>query len=248
MKKLFLLFAAVLLVVGVSAQLKLPHVIINGQLADYNYFYVVPTAGVTSSSGVYGNQYGVYGGQTKTIVPSEVISGYLMKNGHNVLPSIKPELASKTLIFTYGYTGRRPLSLFAYASCIIIQIRDAATQDLVASIETEGCGSDETEDILDAIYSAMDMYQYSAYPKVDLKFIECYKRRIYLLLTNKTRLTLKNVTLHLKYYLDGELMHEQTTTIKTSMNPGDKINATIKRDKEAQNKKYAIKVDIVAYN
>ena len=171
-----------------------------------------------------------------------------MKNGYNVIPSIKPELANKTLICTYGFTGRRPLSLFAYASCIIIQMRDAETQALVASIETEGCGSDETEDILDAINSAMNMYHYSAYPKVDLEFLECYKRTIYLLLTNKTRFMLKNVTLRLKYYLDGELVHEQTTTVNASMNPGDEARATIKRDKEAQNKKYAIKVDVVAYD
>ena len=121
----------------------------------YNYVYVIPTSGVTSSSGVYGNQYGVYGGSTKTVNPSEVISGYLMKKGYTTLPSVDPNLAENTMIVSYGYTGRRQLSLFSYASCVIIQFRDAKTHELVATCEGEGCGEDETADILQAIYSAL---------------------------------------------------------------------------------------------
>ena len=121
----------------------------------YNYVYVIPTSGVTSSSGVYGNQYGVYGGSTKTVNPSEVISGYLMKKGYTTLPSVDPNLAENTMIVSYGYTGRRQLSLFSYASCVMIQFRDAKTHELVATCEGEGCGEDETADILQAIYSAL---------------------------------------------------------------------------------------------
>jgi hypothetical protein len=117
--------------------------------------YVIPTSGVTSSSGVYGNQYGVYGGSTRTVNPSEVISGYLMKKGYTPLPSVDPSLADNTLIVSYGYTGRRQLSIFSYASCVMIQFRDAKTHELVATCEGEGCGEDETEDILQAIYSAL---------------------------------------------------------------------------------------------
>lgn len=128
----------------------------NSNVRNYQYVYVVPTAAVTSSSGVYGGQYGVYGGATKTISPSEVISGYLMKKGYTPVPSITDELADRTLVVSYGYTGRRQLGLFSYATCIIIQMRDAKTHEMVASCESEGCGSDETEDVLQAINSGLN--------------------------------------------------------------------------------------------
>ena len=135
--------------------LNVPTADVNGNVYKYNYVYVIPTSGVTSSSGVYGNQYGVYGGSTKTVNPSEVISGYLMKKGYTTLPNVDPNLAENTMIVSYGYTGRRQLSLFSYASCVMIQFRDAKTHELIATCEGEGCGEDETADILQAIYSAL---------------------------------------------------------------------------------------------
>ena len=139
-----------------GVMLNAPVVSVKNNLYKYNYVYVVPTSAVTSSSGVSENIWGVYGGQTKTISPSETISGYLMKIGFTPVPSVTEELADKTLVVSYGYTGRRQLGLFAYASCIIIQMRDAKTHEMVASCEAEGCGSDETDDILQAIYSGLN--------------------------------------------------------------------------------------------
>ena len=132
--------------------LKVPTAVTNGNPYNYTYVYVIPTAAVTSSSGVYDG----YGGVTKTINPSEVISGYLMQEGYTPIPSVTDDLADKTLIVSYGYTGRRPLGWFAYASCIIIQMRDAKTHQIVASCESEGCGSDETDDILQAIHTGLN--------------------------------------------------------------------------------------------
>ena len=148
--------------------LKAPQTTIAADLRNYPYAYIMPTSGVTSSSGVYGNLYGVYGGATyggatKTINPAELITGDLMKRGYTILPSVSPELAEKTLIVSYGYTGRRQLSAFSYASCIIIQMRDAKTHKMVASCEAEGCGEDETADILQAITTALDNIYTAAY-------------------------------------------------------------------------------------
>ena len=78
-----------------------------------------------------------------------------MKKGYTTLPNVDPNLADNTMIVSYGYTGRRKLSLFSYASCIMIQFRDAKTHELIATCEGEGCGEDETADILQAIYSAL---------------------------------------------------------------------------------------------
>jgi hypothetical protein len=154
MKRLFFILTAAFLLTGCGT-LNVPTADVRGNIYKYNYVYVIPTSGVTSSSGVYGNQYGVYGGSTRTVNPSEVISGYLMKKGYTPLPSVDPSLADNTLIVSYGYTGRRQLSIFCYASCVMIQFRDAKTHELVATCEGEGCGEDETEDILQAIYSAL---------------------------------------------------------------------------------------------
>ena len=154
MKQFLFVMATACILTGCSV-LNVPTADVKGNVYKYNYVYVIPTSGVTSSSGVYGNQYGVYGGSTKTVNPSEVISGYLMKKGYTTLPSVDPNLAENTMIVSYGYTGRRQLSLFSYASCVMIQFRDAKTHELVATCEGEGCGEDETADILQAIYSAL---------------------------------------------------------------------------------------------
>lgn len=154
MKQFLFVMATACILTGCSV-LNVPTADVKGNVYKYNYVYVIPTSGVTSSSGVYGNQYGVYGGSTKTVNPSEVISGYLMKKGYTTLPNVDPNWAENTMIVSYGYTGRRQLSLFSYASCVMIQFRDAKTHELIASCEGEGCGEDETADILQAIYSAL---------------------------------------------------------------------------------------------
>lgn len=152
MKKFFLLVIVSISLTSCGIALKVPTAVTNGNPYNYTYVYVIPTAAVTSSSGVYDG----YGGMTRTISPSEVISGYLMQMGYTPIPSVTEDLADKTLIVSYGYTGRRQLGLFAYASCIIIQMRDAKTHQMVASCESEGCGSDETDDILEAIHNGLN--------------------------------------------------------------------------------------------
>ena len=154
MKKLVSILISAFILTGCGT-LRVPTADVKGDVSKYYYIYVPPTSAVTSSSGVYGNQYGVYGGTTKTVNPSEVITGYLMKKGYTPLPSIDPELADKTMIVSYGFTGKRQLSAFAYACCVILQFRDAKTHELIVSCEGEGCGEDETEDILQAIYNAL---------------------------------------------------------------------------------------------
>jgi len=151
----FLFFTLIVLLTSCSYTLNVPIRTINGSLTDYSFCYVVPTSGVAGSSGVYGNQYGVYGGATKTTNPSEVISGYLMKKGYTILPEVKPEFSEKTLVVSYGYVGKRQLFL-AYSQIVLVQFRDAKTYDLVASCEAEGCGETEADDIAQAINRALE--------------------------------------------------------------------------------------------
>ena len=155
MKKFFFLLLTAITFTSCYT-LQVPTTSVAKDLHNYAYAYVIQTSAVTGSSGVYGNQFGVYGGSTKSTNPSEVISGYLMKRGYAILPELDPNLADKTLIVNYGHTGKRQLSLFAYSNIVLIQFRDAKSHELVAQSEAEGCGEDEAADILQAIHRALD--------------------------------------------------------------------------------------------
>ena len=80
--------------------LKTPVIVRNAPIEGYRYVFITPTKELTSSAGgTYGGQYGIYGASTtKSVNPSDVISGELIKNGFVVLPELKSELNNKTLI------------------------------------------------------------------------------------------------------------------------------------------------------
>jgi hypothetical protein len=122
------------------------------KIENYKYIYITPTNRINSSSGaVYGNQYGVYGGSSsKSINPSEVISGVLLKEGFMQLPELKPELINETLIINYGESGRRPRG-FGYTIEVTIQFLSAKNNTKVCSCTAEGQGETEVDDIRRAI-------------------------------------------------------------------------------------------------
>lgn len=256
MKKLFLLLVIVLAAVNSMAEEAV-------DWSKYKYAYVIPTSGVTSQGGtfgvnvgnVYGNNYGVYGNSygsvysapTKTINPSETISGKLMQLGYGILPAIDPELAEMTMVVSYGYTGRRDVAL-GYTSCIIVQFRDAKTQDLLASIETEGMGSDETEDILIAINNAFKCWEYSKAPRVEINIDEVTKNYLVLYLENLTPNIIKSFTLRLTYLNEDMVVHEQLYTQNSKITQGSSERVYIKRDKIARDKNLQVKVDVFGYN
>lgn len=249
MKRLICLITSLVMAISSIAQLYAPSAKIEDNLKGYKYVYVVPTNGITSNSGIHSNSYGVYGGPTKTINPSETIKGYFIRLGYTCLASIDPNLANITMIVSFGQTGRRMLSPLssAYSSGIIIQISNAKTHKVLATYQAEGCGSDETEDITQALYSALRLFPYSLSPKIDSEILRVQKNSIKLSLTNKTPFYVRHILLRLTYYLDGELIHEQMDGIKTNLLQGNSINIRIKRDKIVRSSKYQVKVDVVEY-
>lgn len=255
MKRIFVFIACSFFFLAGMAQLKSPLLVVVGELENYKYVYVIPTGGVTSSAGtsgaVFGSQYGVYGGvyggPTRTVNPAETIKGYMMQMGYTVLPEVTPEFADKTMIVAYGYTGKRQLSPFAYASGVMIQMRDAKTQNLVASVEAEGCGTDEADDILQAIHTAIERLQYYRNPKIEVELVEEYRKSLLFSFTNKTPYAIGNIVMVLRYYLDGEMVYEQEETIQRAMVPNDEINVYIKRSKEARGKNMQYRCAIVSY-
>ena len=137
--------------------LKSPVIQQNESISSYRYFFITPTSELTSSSGgVYGSQYGIYGGSTtKSLNPSDVITGILLKRGMVRLPELDPSLLEKTLIVNYGESGRRNLNL-GYSIEVTIQFLQAKTHAVVCICTAEGQGSTEADDIRIAINRALE--------------------------------------------------------------------------------------------
>lgn len=154
--KIISLFLAIFLLTSCASMRKPMTTYFNGDsIGNYTYFYVMPTNEITSSSGVYGNQYGLYGGITKSINPSDVISGILLKNGYIRVAEIKEENKSKTMIVNYGESGRRNVNL-GYSIEVTIQFTNAETQSPIVVCVAEGQGSTEADDIRKAINRALE--------------------------------------------------------------------------------------------
>lgn len=139
------------------APLKAPMIVKNAPIEMFKYAYISPTKELTSSTGhTYGGQYGVYGSSTtKSVNPSDVISGILIQNGYVILPELNPELAKETLIVNYGESGRRNRGL-GYTIEVTIQFISAYTHDIFCSCTAEGQGTTEADDIRQAINRALD--------------------------------------------------------------------------------------------
>jgi hypothetical protein len=127
-------------------------------LDGYRYVYITPTSGLSSSSGgVYGGTYGVYGStQSNSVNPSDIIAGHMIRKGFVQVPEIKPELASQTLIVNYGESGRRNVFGGGHTIEITLQFLSAQTHEVVCTSTAEGMGKTEADDIRIAINRALD--------------------------------------------------------------------------------------------
>ena len=126
----------------------------DDSINNYRYFYITPTGDYTSSAGVYGNQYGVYGGTTKSTTPASIISGILIKNGFVQVNEVKPDKAKETMVVNFGETGRRNVNL-GYSIEVTIQFVSAYTQQPICTCTAEGQGETEADDVREAIQRAL---------------------------------------------------------------------------------------------
>ena len=148
--RLLTIFSCLVLMSSCAATLLPVSVQQNSTLDGYKYVYITPTSGITSTTG------GVYGStQTKSIYPSDIIAGIMIKKGFTQIPNISPELASQTLIINYGESGRRNVGL-GYTIEITLQILSAKTHEIVCISTAEGQGSTEADDIRIAITRALE--------------------------------------------------------------------------------------------
>lgn len=157
MKKIVLFFIA--LAATACGALKPTTCSVQPTFYQYRYIYIMPTGSVIGSTEIYNiDRDHVTGGVTKTTNPTDMMSGYLMQKGFIILPQLDQNKLSETLVLSYGETGHRSagfLWLFD-ATSIIIQFRDAQTNDLIASAESEDYGETEADNIRYCIRNALD--------------------------------------------------------------------------------------------
>lgn len=157
-KKVFFVVCSILMLgsctpLGSFAPLRLPVIVKNVPMETFKYAYISPTEVLTSSSGTY---YEIYGASTtKSVNPSDVIAGVLIKEGFIILPELKSELSNETLIVNYGESGRRNRGL-GYTIEVTIQFISAETKQMICSCTAEGQGETEADDIRQAIRRALD--------------------------------------------------------------------------------------------
>ena len=120
----------------------------HSSLEGYQYAYINSTSTKVGSAGYFYN--GMGASETKSTNPSEIISGFLMKKGFIIVPELKSENESHTIVVNYAETGRRNLNL-GYAIEITIQILSATDNSLLCTGTAEGQGSTEADDIRIAI-------------------------------------------------------------------------------------------------
>ena len=86
----------------------------------------------------------------KSVNPSDVITGILLKEGFIRLPELKPELTDETIIVNYGESGKRNRGL-GYTIEVTIQFISAKSHTQICSCTAEGQGETEADDIRQAI-------------------------------------------------------------------------------------------------
>ena len=158
MKKIVLFLAAIVLTA--CGALKPTTCSVQPTFYKYRYVYIMPTGSVTGSTGVYTSYVDnrVHGGVTRTTNPSDMMSGYLMQKGLTILPQLDEAKKTETLVLSYGETDHRDVGFLwlSTSTGIIIQFRDAQTNDLIASAEAEDYGSTEADNVRYALRKALD--------------------------------------------------------------------------------------------
>lgn len=121
---------------------------------NYRYFIITPTSDYASSNGAYMVGNIMVGSEGKSINPSSIISGILIKNGFIQVNEINPDIAKETMLVNFGETGRRNVNL-GYSIEITIQFVSAINYKPICTCTAEGQGDTEADDVRKAIQRAL---------------------------------------------------------------------------------------------
>ena len=127
-----------------------PVIVSNKQdFSRFKYFIVTPSATLTSGTGAI---YGLNGSTlSKSVNPSDLISGILTKKNFIRLSQVNPELSAQTMIVNFGESGRRDTGLGGYTIEVTIQFVSHSNNEIISSCTAEGQGVTEADDIRIAI-------------------------------------------------------------------------------------------------
>ncbi|TLD86164.1 DUF4136 domain-containing protein [Helicobacter sp. MIT 05-5294] len=157
MVRVLLICLGLLFIAGCAAVLKPVEVKRFGDISSYKYAFVGQTQILNSSVGSGYVGYGTSGGYSyslsKSINPTDIISGILMKKGFIIVENITNP--TQTLVVKYGQGGRRDVG-FGYTLEVSIQILNAKTQEPVFICTAEGQGDTEADDIRIAITRCLE--------------------------------------------------------------------------------------------
>jgi hypothetical protein len=115
----------------------------------FKYFVITPSATLTSGTGAI---YGMNGStSSKSVNPSDLISGILTKKNFIRLSQVNPDLSTQTMIVNFGESGRRDTGLGGYTIEVTIQFVSANSNEIISSCTAEGQGLTETDDVRIAV-------------------------------------------------------------------------------------------------
>ncbi len=125
-------------------------------IEGYRFFYVLGTNEVVSIDTSVGraDEFGNASASTyiNAFNPSDVIVGYLMKKGYIRAPKLDREQAHKTLLVSYGESGRH----WGNIAEVTIQFIDASTHELIASTTAASGGiKSDSDKLRDAILKSL---------------------------------------------------------------------------------------------
>ena len=139
------------------------------------------------------------------------------------------------------------MGLLSHACEIRVNVQNAKTQKIVASISAEGWDDTESDCIRQALNSALMMLHYAMNPKIEYGILNAYKKSVYVELHNQTPNVVEKVKLRISYF-DGEtLIHQQEAIINRTLAPDQSAREYIQRDKIAQNRKYRADIEFIDY-
>ena len=97
----------------------------------------------------------VFGGSSsKSVNPTDIINGYMMKKGFRRLMDMEQSIPPKTIIISYGESGRHSMGL-GYAIEVTIQLIDATTNEIILTSTAAGIGETEADDIRKATLNCL---------------------------------------------------------------------------------------------
>lgn len=135
--------------VAINPPLK-PVIVSNKQdFSRFKYFVITPSATITSGTGAI---YGLNGStSSKSVNPSDLISGILTKKNFIRLSQVNADLSAQTMVVNFGESGRRNTGLGGYTMEVTIQFVSHSNNEIISSCTAEGQGITEADDISIAI-------------------------------------------------------------------------------------------------